>query len=96
MLPGANLAQIWSCVLRLRSTIVSACGNLALVAVRCLLPSYNMPTTVTNAILDRIIGPVTAEDEAEFEREHGVAREDVEELAAPPKRKRGPGKKNSA
>ena len=54
-----------------------------------------MPTTVTNAILDRIIGPVTVEDEAEFEREHGVAREDVKELAAPPKRKRGPGKKNS-
>jgi len=55
-----------------------------------------MPTTATNAILDRIIGPVTAEDEAEFDREYGGAREDAEEVPAPPKRKRGPGKKNSA
>ena len=55
-----------------------------------------MPTTVTNAMLDRIIGPVTAEAEAKFEREYCVVGEDVEELAVPPKRKRGPGKKNHA
>jgi hypothetical protein len=55
-----------------------------------------MPTE-TNAILDHIIGPVTAEDEAEFDREYGGAREDVKEVPAPPKKKTwGPGKKNSA
>jgi len=55
-----------------------------------------MPTA-TNAILDRVIGPVTVEDKAEFDREYGGAREDVKEVPAPPKKKtRGPGKKNSA
>jgi hypothetical protein len=80
----------------LRFTVVSACGNLALVAVLYLIPSCNMPTA-TNAILDHVIGPVTAEDEAEFDREYGGAREDVEEVPVPPKKKTwGPGKKNSA
>ena len=96
MVLGANLAQIWVCILCPQSTVVSTCGNLAQVAVLCLVPSCNMPTA-TNAILDCVIGPVTAEDEAEFDREYGGVREDVEEVPAPPKKKtQGPGKKNSA
>ena len=55
-----------------------------------------MPTA-TNAILDHVIGPVTAEDKAEFDREYSGAREDVKEVLAPPKKRtRGPEKKNSA
>jgi len=55
-----------------------------------------MPTA-TNAILDCIIGPVTVEDKAEFDREYGGVREDVEEVQVPPKKKtQGPGKRNSA
>ena len=89
------MARIWSCVLCLWSTVISACSNIALVAVQYLLPTCNMPT-VTNAILDHIIGPVTVEDEANFDREYGGAKEDIEEVPAPPKRKaQGPGKKNS-
>jgi len=55
-----------------------------------------MPTA-TNAILDHVIGPVTVEDEAEFDREYGGVREDIEEVLAPVKRKtQEPEKKNSS
>lgn len=60
-----------------------------------------MPTAIERA-LDKLIGPVTAEDVADFEREYGTGRgggrgaapADLEE-APPKKRTRGPGKKNS-
>ena len=55
-----------------------------------------MPGTINN-LLDRLIGPVTAEEEAEFDREYGAQREDAEEVQEQPKKKtRGPGRKNRA
>jgi len=45
-----------------------------------------MPTA-TNAILDRVIGPVTAEEEAEFDREYGGVREELKRCQCHQRRK---------
>lgn len=49
-----------------------------------------MPSTLERA-LDKIIGPVTAEDVADFERQYGTGVQEP-----PKKRTRGPGKKKAS